>query len=147
MLDAMNRFRRMRILVPEPRVGNGDRRIERRLLRLKMRDWEWGRRRIISLVWRLSCLLGRRMLVILRAGRRGVRRRLWRMGVDSGVVRNVIKVGIRLFIGIYPSPMTSSSRNPYTSCNANNRYIMTISVDDHTAQAWFNLFDDIGKKV
>jgi len=33
------------------------------------------------------------------------------------------------------------------ACNAKNRYIMTISVNDHTAQAWFNLFDDIGKKV
>jgi replication factor A1 len=24
---------------------------------------------------------------------------------------------------------------------------MTISVNDHTAQAWFNLFDDVGKKI
>jgi replication factor A1 len=24
---------------------------------------------------------------------------------------------------------------------------MTISVNDHTAQAWFNLFDDVGQKV
>ena len=26
-------------------------------------------------------------------------------------------------------------------------YIMTISVNDHTSQAWFNLFDDVGQKV
>ena len=24
---------------------------------------------------------------------------------------------------------------------------MTISVNDHTAQAWFNLFDDVAKKI
>jgi replication factor A1 len=24
---------------------------------------------------------------------------------------------------------------------------MTISVNDHTAQAWFNLFDEVGKKI
>jgi replication factor A1 len=24
---------------------------------------------------------------------------------------------------------------------------MTISVNDHTAQAWFNLFDDVGQKL
>ena|ERR1700737_2003201 len=24
---------------------------------------------------------------------------------------------------------------------------MTISVNDHTAQAWFNLFDDVGQKI
>jgi replication factor A1 len=24
---------------------------------------------------------------------------------------------------------------------------MTISVNDHTSQAWFNLFDDVGQKV
>lgn len=24
---------------------------------------------------------------------------------------------------------------------------MTISVNDHTAQAWFNLFDEVGKKL
>lgn len=26
------------------------------------------------------------------------------------------------------------------------RYIMTVSVNDHTSQAWFNLFDDVGQK-
>ena len=30
---------------------------------------------------------------------------------------------------------------------ANGRYIMTISVNDHTAQAWFNLFDEVGQKL
>jgi replication factor A1 len=27
------------------------------------------------------------------------------------------------------------------------RYIMTVSVNDHTAQLWLNLFDEVGKKV
>ena len=51
-------------------------------------------------------------------------------------MNDVIRVGILLFIGI------SLIKN-----GADDRYIMTISVNDHTAQAWFNLFDDVGQKV
>ncbi|OLL22101.1 Replication factor A protein 1 [Neolecta irregularis DAH-3] len=29
----------------------------------------------------------------------------------------------------------------------NHRYIMTISVNDHTGQAWFSTFDDVGKQI
>jgi hypothetical protein len=35
---------------------------------------------------------------------RGVRRRLWKMEMDNGVVRDVIKAGMRLFIGNLPPP-------------------------------------------
>src|SRR3981189_2790892 len=102
----MSRFRHMRVVVHEPREGRGDKRIGKLLRRLKMRGWEWGRRLIILLVWLLLFSSDRRMLVILLVGARGVRRRLWRMGADNGVVRDVIKAGILHFIGIpsIPSP-------------------------------------------
>ena len=51
-------------------------------------------------------------------------------------MNGVIKIGINLIIGIFGF-----------SFDADNRYIMTISVNDHTSQAWFNLFDDVGKKL
>jgi hypothetical protein len=103
--------------------------------KLKMKDLVWERRQIISRVWLRWCLFGRRMSVILLVKRRDVRRKLWRMGVDNGDVRDVINLGINHIIGIT------------TLYGTDDRYIMTISVNDHTAQAWFNLFDDVGHKV
>ena len=57
--------------------------------------------------------------------------------MDNGDVNDVIKVSTRHFIGT----------NPHFKNDIDCRYIMTISVNDHTSQAWFSLFDDVGKKV
>lgn len=52
-------------------------------------------------------------------------------------MKGVIRVGIHLFIGIIV----------WFELCAYNRYIMTISVNDHTSQAWFNLFNDAAQKI
>jgi hypothetical protein len=84
--------------------GRGRGRRERLWDRSRMRVLGWGRRRIILRVWQRWCLFGRRIFRTRVVGVRGVRRRLWKMEMDNGVVRDVIKVGMRLFIGNFPSP-------------------------------------------
>jgi replication factor A1 len=56
--------------------------------------------------------------------------------MDNGGVRNAIPVGIVRHTG-------RSQLKP----NSNSRYIVTISVNDYSAQAWFNVFDDAAKKI
>src|SRR5271170_768525 len=94
MWGGMRRLRRIGILGGDKgRGGRGRRRRGRLWDRSRMRDLGWGRRRIILRVWRRWCLFGRRIFRTLVVEVMGVRRRLWRMEMDNGVVRDVIKAG------------------------------------------------------
>jgi len=47
----------------------------------------------------------------------------------------------------YYNPLSHSSfRSILVDSYGGGRYIMTVSVNDHSSQAWFNLFDDVGQK-
>src|SRR5438876_8874681 len=100
MSVVTNRSPLIPILACVQRVERGNRKRERRWHRLKMRDLEWERHLIILQVWLLSFLFVRRMLVILLVDLRDVRRKSWKMEMDNGVVNDVIRAGIPLYIGI-----------------------------------------------
>src|SRR5271156_513013 len=136
MLVGLRTLRRM-LVVRGLRVEKEGMRKGRLWDKLRMRIWEWERLRIISRLWQQSYLSSRKMSVILLAEVRDVRRKLSKMEMDNGVVKGAIRVGIHLFIGIIL---------PSEQC-ADNRFIMTISVNDHTSQAWFNLFNDSAQKI